>query len=256
MAGVLVLFACSLAVTIVAASMPPGLFTTAGTSEFMTPSYLATFPKLDANGAWALILPAQFGMAYGFIMPTSKLMQSLATSNLLPSFFMLRGAKTNRRGIIMTFITGYVICLIGFYVPEFAVAQQPIAVACGCVCYLADFAAYYKIRTTFGNLPRDYRSPFGLYGSYLGALIMALVLISTLFFQSDGSPVVGGTEHYVTVTSMCIILGALTFYYEFFARKYQTFSKDEERTVFRLHVIIFNARKVGVVPELFFSPSF
>jgi hypothetical protein len=190
---------------------------------------------------------------------------------------MLRGAKTNRRGIILTFICGYVICLIGFYVPSFNAVQQQIAVryafllrsdprrvfvvltlnrcvvvrSCGCFCYLADFAAYYKIKTTFGNLPRDYVSPFGLYGAYLGALITALVFISAMFFQVDGTPLVGGTGQYVTLIALSIISGVLSFYYEFFARKYQTFSKEEERTVFRLHVIIFNARKVGIstVPQ-------
>ena len=58
---------------------------------------------------------------------------------------------------------------------------------------MADFVAYYKLATTFRNLPREYRSPFGLYGAYLGAFIVALVLISTLFFQvrfgPPGSPI-------------------------------------------------------------------
>ena len=234
--GVIVLFFTCILTVVVCAAMPPGLFVTSGLDTFMSVGYMMMFPNLSYVSTLAMILPGQIGMAWGFIVPTGKLLSSLATSNLLPSFFMLRGAKSPRKGILVGCTIGYLICLIGFYVPAFSAALQPIAIASSNLCYFSNLWAFYKLRTTFGMLPREYKSPYGLIGAGFCLCVFVLVFISTVFFQGDPT--------YTCLISMIGIMGVLCLYYYCFAKHTQTFSKDEQKTVFRLHVIVFNMRKM------------
>ena len=220
--GVLVLFCTCILTVVVCAAMPPGLFVTSGLDTFMSVGYMMMFPNLSYVATLALILPGQIGMAWGFVVPLGKLLSSLATSNLLPSFFMLRGAKSPRKGIIIGCIVGYIICLIGYLHPAFSAALQPIAIASSNLCYFSTLWAFFKLRTTFGMLPREYTSPYGLIGAAYCGCVFILVFVSTVFFQDDPT--------YTCLISMIGIWGILFLYYMCFAKHEQTFSKDEQKT--------------------------
>ena len=153
-------------------------------------------------------------MGWGFVVPTGKLLQSLAASNLLPSMFMLRGAPSPRRGVFVGCLIGYVICLIGFFQPSFSTALQNIAISCGMLCYFNTFFIFYKLRTTFSSLPRNFRSPFGLPGAAFAFTVFALVLISTMFFQESDAT-------YTTLIAMIAIIFMLSVYYFWFAKAQQ-----------------------------------
>ena len=153
-------------------------------------------------------------MAWGFIVPIGKILQSLASSNLLPPVVMLNGTPSLRRGIVVGCLIGYVICLIGFFRPSFNESLQNIAISCAMLSYFNTFFTFYKLRTTFSCLPRKFRSPFGLPGSFLASAVFFLIRISTAFFQ------VSDTEH-VTLNAMIIIIVLLTVYYFGFAKAKQ-----------------------------------
>ena len=220
--GVIVLFCTCILTVVVCGAMPPGLFVTSGLDTFMSVGYMMMFPGLSYLATLAMILPGQIGMAWGFVVPLGTLLSSLATSNLLPSFFMLRGAKSPRRGIIIGCFLGYIICLIGFYVPAFSAALQPIAIASAMMCYFSSLLAFYKLRTTFGMLPREYTSPYGLIGAAYCFCVFVLVFVSTVFFQGDPT--------HTCLISLIGIMGVLSLYYFCFAKHDQTFSKDEQKT--------------------------
>jgi L-asparagine transporter-like permease len=147
-------------------------------------------------------------------LPTGKLLQSFAASNLLPSLFMLRGAPSLRRGIFVACLIGYVICLIGFYQPSFSAALQNIAISCAMLCYFNIFYIYYKLRTTFSCLPRNFRSPFGFPGAAFACAVFALVLISTLFYQKSDTT-------YTTLISTIGLIFLLSVYYFLVAKSKQ-----------------------------------
>ena len=153
-------------------------------------------------------------MGWGFVVPTGKLLQSLAASNLLPSMFMLRGAPSPRRGVFVGCLIGYVICLIGFFQPSFSTALQNIAISCGMLCYFNTFFIFYKLRTTFSSLPRKYHSPFGMTGAVFASTVFALVLISAMFFQESDD-----TD--TTLVAMIAIIVMLSLYYFCFAKAKQ-----------------------------------
>ena len=163
-------------------------------------------------------------MAWGFIVPTGKILQSLASSNLLPPAFMLHGAPSLRRGIFVGCLIGYVICLIGFFRPSFSESLQNIAISCAMLSYFNTFFTFYKLRTTFSLLPRKFRSPFGLTGSAFASAVFFLIRISTAFFQESD------TEH-VTLNAMIIIIGLLSLYYFCFAKAKQVTSLSTSLTL-------------------------
>ena len=180
-------------------------------------------------------------MGWGFVAPMGKLMESLSASNLLPRFFMLQGAKDHRPGVVVASIVGFIINLIGFYSDTFNTALQNIAIASAIFAYFANIIAYMKMATTFKQIERDFRSPFGVVGAVFALIMFTLVLISTLFFQDDGF--MGGVSDYTTLKAMAIIIVFLTTYYYAFVVGTQKFSNAEQKTVFRLHVFVFNSKK-------------
>ena len=238
--GVSLLFATNIATTIVCASMPPGLFTTVGNPTYMSMVYQLIFPGLSEAGAWLLILPGQIGMGWGFFAPVGKLLQALGQSNLLPRFLCLNGAESHRTGVVVASVIGFVLCIAGYFNRSFGAALQNIAIACGCIQYFANCYAYILLKTTFKQVEREFKSPFGIVGAVLCMFIFMLVLISTLFFQSDGFR---GTGEYTTLIVICGLIVFLAMWYYMFVTGAQRFSPSEQKTVFRLHVYQFNVKK-------------
>ena len=154
---------------------------------------------------------------------------------------MLQGVKDHRPGVVVACICGFIINLIGFYSETFNIALQNIAIASAIFAYFANIIAYIKMATIFKQIERDFRSPFGLVGAVFALVVFTLVLISTLFFQPDGF--MGGVADYTTLKAMAIIIVFLTMYYYAFVVGTQKFSNAEQKTVFRLHVFVFNSKK-------------
>jgi len=144
-AGVATLFATNMATTIIAAALPPGLYTTAGLALYMNVGFSLMFPSLGALGAYALIVPGQVAMAWGFLVPTGNLLQSLAASNILPRPFLMHGTDGYARGVAVCCVLSLVINAMAYGNPAFSKALLSIAVASGIVTYLANFVAYYKV---------------------------------------------------------------------------------------------------------------
>jgi hypothetical protein len=95
-AAVVTLFVTSISLIFVASSLPPGLRYTQTLENVMSPGLMDIF-KCSSQVAWILILPGQFAMAWGFVVPYGKLLHAMAQSNLLPSFFMLKGDRSSCR---------------------------------------------------------------------------------------------------------------------------------------------------------------
>ena len=238
--GITLLFATNIATTIICAAMPPGLFTTAGNPTYMSMVYQLIFPRLSDAGAWLLILPGQIGMGWGFFAPVGKLLQALGQSNLLPRFLCLNDAQSHKTGVVVGCAMGLTLCIVGHFQASFGASLQNIAISCACIQYFANLYSYISLKTTFKQVEREFKSPFGIVGAVLCMCIFMLVFISTLFFQSDGFM---GTRQYTTLIAMCVILLLFSVWYFLFVTGAQCFSPSEQKTVFRMHVYQFNVKK-------------
>ena len=232
-AAVLTLFSTNVFLVFVASSLPPGLSDTQS-ADFVMNAGLHYIFKCSDMVSSTLILPGQFAMAWGFVLPFSKLIHAMAQSNLMPSILRLGNTTT----YVPSMIVGCLLCFffsgLGLAVPDFANAMQNIAILAACVTYVAQLFCYYMLCTKFSSVSRDFRSPVGIPGAVFAGLAFTLCFIATGFFQDDD---------YVALYSLVIIVAVCTAYYYLCARSTQVFSKHEHGTVFRLHVINYNARK-------------
>lgn len=236
--GILGLFISNMFVTIVCCSLPPGLYVTSNLENFMTTGYRLIFPSLSDDGGLALILAGQIGMGWGFMTPIGMLLRSMSDSNLLPSILMLKDTtdkKSYKSSMVIGCLLSYTVCLLGFFIPSFKAAVQNIAIACGVLVYLTNFLAYYKFSITYSMVERNFKSPFGTLGAVFACSMFILVLISVLFSQNDSAM--------IELKSMVVVLVILTLYYFYFVKNTQKFSKDEDKTFFKFHLIKTNTRK-------------
>jgi ethanolamine permease len=231
-AAVVTLIFCFIFLSFVGASLPPGMTYTINQEFYMNVGYERIFHCTDRT-AVLLIVPGQIAMAWGFIVPSGKLLHCMAQSNLLPSWFGLNSATSYNRAIVFGCVLSFIWCIVAYLKPAFSSQLQNVAVLSACVTYFAQLQAFYMLRTKFSTIERDFHSPFGIPGAILAAIVFALTFISVAFFQAT----------YVPIYTLLVITAVLSCYYYTFAKATQVFSVDEQKHVFRIHVINFNCNR-------------
>lgn len=184
---------------------------------------------IDASAAtWLSIVPT-FATGHGFMWAYSHRMYSMAQSKLFPSMLAWSTKENIAYGALLA---GTVICILLavvmdaypiMYINMFSIAiiGAFFTYACQCVSYLA-------VTRTFMNVPREFRSPFGVFGSFYSILIWVLCTLGILIYESE--------QHIVLTT--CVLVGVvLTAYYHGYAKKHQSFSEEEKKILFTAHVI-------------------
>jgi ethanolamine permease len=230
--GTLTLFICTFFILFVAVSLPPGLQQFKDDCCLMNTGW--SFMNITQSDALWLILPAQFGMAFGFILPASKLLRAMGTSKLLPPIYGLSESSQSKMSIVYVLVLSMCVCLIGINSPWLQLENIPILFAQ--FTYLSDLWAFFKLRTDFSSRENKFRNPFGIIGAGYAALMFILVAISGAFFQPSYYPPI----------VVAIILMLLTVYYFLYAKKHQHFSDDEQKSLLVLHVIRNNKKKKRV----------
>lgn len=224
------LFVCMIFICLVAFSLPSGI------REFVDLPYFMNvgFDKgLLTNGNIAewLIMPGQYSMAFGFVLPAGKLLDTVSKARLLPKWTGLPNAQDEKKSVIAICLFGYLFCLFGYFVPQANLAN--IAIALGFFTYYSDLMAYYKLQTIFASVARDFKSPFGIIGAAFAAAYFSFGLVAVIAFTDE------------LVTFAVVVAGfiILSVYYFCYAAKRQIFSEMEQKSLLILHVIMFNHRK-------------
>lgn len=230
-AGTLTLFVTMFFTLFVACSIGDGsgLTYVMNLSFFMDAGF-QTFGISQVTAQW-LMFPSQYAMAFGFILPYSRLLYAMAESNLMPSFLNLKGSEDHRPSVLIGSLISFLLCLANFYEPNLNLLNM--ALLFGFFVYLANLYAFYEMRTNFSSVERTFRSPFGISGAIFAALVFIFGIISTIGFQNN----------LYTLAYMGGFIVAVSIYYFKFAEKTQTFSENEQKSLLVLHVIIFNIRK-------------
>lgn len=233
-AAVLTLFFANVFIIFVATSMPPGIQTTMALPAFMNVGFELMF-KCTSAVANGIVLPSQFAMAFGFLLPYGRLLQSMASSNLVPSFFGLKHETDIDKAMIIGSVFGYLFCIIGAYIPAIASsnALSNICILAGFLSYFAQLAGFVMLRTRYSAVERQFYSPVGIPGVIFAGIIFAFGTVSVAFFQQDD---------YAAFISVFVLVALLTAYYYLFAKNTQILSKEEQDTVFKLHIINYNLR--------------
>jgi len=186
--------------------------------------------NISYRTATLLSLPATYATAFGFIYSYGKLITAMSKSRLLPGICNRTTAKngTPYTALIAGSMLGYAICLLVYFEPFIGGHLFSICILSACTAYIAQCIGYIQLQTKFANLPRQFRSPLGIAGAIYSMLVWILIFISLIGFQQDG--------HFAIIAYLGII-GFLTVYYFYLAKRKQTFSEEEKKVLFVAHVI-------------------
>lgn len=233
LASTATLFVCMILVTFVAGSLPPGIGLTRDTEYFMDIGFSSM--GVSKTAAEWLLFPAQFAMAFGFLLPASRLLRAMANSNLLPEYFEFNNTvKKQHYAVLLVMLISFLLCVLVLFL-KIDLDNTPILFAQ--FTYISNLFAFYKLRTEFARSHNAedvlFTNPFGIYGALYAAFIFALIAVSTIAFQRE-------------FFAICYFGGywiLLTFYYFYYAKTKQVFSEDEHRSLLVLHVMKNNSRK-------------
>lgn len=231
--SVCTLFATMIFIMFVGCSLPPSMQDFIEMDNFMDIGWgLIGVNTYDSH--W-LMFPAQVAMAFGFFLPTTKLLYSMAQSNLVPQIFGLKekdsGKQDHRLACFYVATISFLICLLDLYIPQLNLENVPILL--GQLTYLSDLYAFYRMRSDFPTRDYKFRNPFGIPGAVFAGLYFILTAIAIVGFMDDNSP--------IFFVSLYFIL--LSMFYFGFAKQHQSFSDDEQKSLLKLHVIKNNQRR-------------
>ena len=85
----------------------------------------------------------------------------------------------------------------------------------------------------YNKLERTFKSPLGMFGAIYAGVVYTFGVVSIIGFQDD--------DHFAFI-SVLVIVFCLSLYYFLYARKRQVFSSDEEKIMFKVHVINSNIK--------------
>ena len=230
--AVVVLFVLNMLMLFSWASQPPSVAVTAALAFPTNAGFQSVFGVSELM-APILIIPGQFAMQLGLTLPYGQLLQSLAASNLLPPILRLHDQENCHLAIVYGTVFGYCICVAGIFYINLSATLTNICIICGFFTYFSTLIGYVMLKTKYAGVERAFESPFGITGAAFAFVIFALGFISTIGYQPD---------RYVAAKVFAVLMATITVYYFLYARHRQVLSKEEQKSVFKLHVINFNLR--------------
>jgi amino acid transporter len=176
-----------------------------------------------------------FVCAFGFTLCTcyaySKLLSSMADSNLFPKFLSTRTASANLplNAICLGQLIAFVLSVIGLLCPSVTVSWPSIVGLFTFFTYIIQLVGFFSLRLKLDRFPREFSSPFGIIGGIYALVIFTIGTVTCII------------DSYYSVVVVFVYLAMMSLYYQFKARHQQTFSNAEKLVMLPVHVEIKNA---------------
>jgi amino acid transporter len=235
LASIVTLFITSILVLFICCSSPPGVTTLA---KELSPFDFGFAESLHFPKRYALIfvLPATYATAFGFIFSYGKLLQSLALSKLVPSPLATATefGKTPYVAILFGSGLGFGICTLVHAVPWIGSQLFNICILSAFLAYISQCIGYVIFKLNFVSIERKFINPLGIFAAIYAGLVFSLGVIAIIGFQED--------HQFALITYLCLCV-MLSVYYFTSVKDTQGFSPDEQKIMFRAHVILFNSSR-------------
>ena len=185
--------------------------------------------NVTAKYATILSIPATFGTAFGFLFIYGKIIMCMSNSKLLPEFLSYRHPTTRSpyMALIVGSIVSFCICIGGLYYPAFHKQTFNISMFAASYDYIWQMVGYILLRSKYQTIKCDFKSPFGIHGAVWSMLVFGVTLFSVMVFQID----------YLALIIGSTVCGSLSVWYFIYAKWHQSFSEEEQKTFFTIHVI-------------------
>ncbi len=230
MLGMFTLIATGFLVLIINPAISPGAFALGSSGE----PILDGFRTIYGTG-WAKIL-ALFAVAglvasfHSIIFAYGRQIYSLSRAGYFPHFLSVTDSthKTPNIALLTGALIGFLVMLVVWFTQGGTEAGAFIggvllnmAVFGAMISYFLQAVTFIQLRRKFPNIERPYKSPFGLLGAYLTAIIAVV----TIYFQLTDPLYRTG------VIGVAIWYALLIIYFAAYGRKTLVFSPEEEFAV-------------------------
>lgn len=172
--------------------------------EPLLDGFRAIFP--NSNIAALLSLFALTGLVasfQGIMFAAGRNVYSLSRAGYYPQAFSLTGKRqTPYVALILTAVIGIAATIIvptvlGQDNVTFANSLLLVAVFGAVIAYVLQMAAFIMLRRKYADVPRPYRSPFGVAGAWIAGIVAAVTLVYLPFNESYRTPVLAILALYV-----------------------------------------------------------
>ncbi len=205
------LVVCSLATPFFSGGMAPGTIAVGKSSEPLFTGFQTIFGS--GAGSRVLALCAVTGLMASFhsiIYAYGRQIYSLARAGYFPTWLSATHGtrKTPHRALIAGAVAGYSAALAVWFLGQNSFAGAVLlnmAVFGAVLAYVMQMASFIVLRLRYPGLYRPYRSPLGIAGALLAALI-ALATFASLFLNPDYRAGVYGA-------ALWFVLGVIWFYF-------------------------------------------
>jgi ethanolamine permease len=183
--------------------------------------------NLTGSRAIWIIVPIIYGNGSATCYALMKLIASMSRSRLLPGVLSQRPVFSLLGGIIASLIA-----LFPAIVDTSILLVWPSIIGvCALLTYCIQLFSFMVLRLKLDSLPREFRSPFGIFGTIFSTIVFLIGIISGLSVRSEALTAVSVIVVYLTLMSL---------YYRFHAKHVQVFSDAEKLVVLPAHVGILN----------------
>ena len=222
------LFFTGLATFFVCVSLPPG---SSGLSESISPLQMGYHLMFRVSMKLSILfsLPALYATAFGFMLFYGRQLRAMGNAGLINPIIgqSLDHYKTPFYALLFGSIIGYIICVLCYFYKPLSGLLFQLSMLSGTFIYFSQFMSYLVFKTLLANIKRDYTSPLGIAGAFVGCVIFLLVMISIMFFQTD---------HYSLIAFVVFtILSSI--YYFLYVKDRQFFSEQEKTVLMAAHVV-------------------
>lgn len=236
--GMITLFITAFAVIFSACSQFPGTAVLADSSFPLTYGF-ATMFNLEYKHALWLSFPALYANFYGFVWAAGRQMSSMAKSGLLPEIIGRMNEVTDTPVIALVIggVLSFSLALIAYYevipLSTFKEDVKHMYMLSSYIIYAFMFVSYIMFKSKYSTLPRNFTSPFGIYGAVVGCFIFCCNAMAILIHtETDQLPLI----------VLFVVTAVMVIYYFLVLDGNQQFSEEEKNNLFKAYLI--NGKKL------------
>lgn len=182
-----------------------------------------------------LDLPSQFGTTLGFFYCGGKQLHAISRSGLLPSALKatLPGLETPYLCYTLTAVVGCGVSILLVYNPIYVAEVRAVSLMATYHIFIVCFISYMVFRSKFSSMTRSFKNPLGYFAPIFGIVNYLMGVIAVLRYTT--------ADYFFLVPLAGIFVFATIFFWTYLV-KYQKFSEEEKKLMFKAYLINANQK--------------
>lgn len=211
-----------------AVSQYPGIDKLTERATPLTYGFARIFNMELASARW-INIPILFSTAFAFIFFCGRQASCMAKSALIPEAFHYYTPFFHTPYVSLLAFTGlsFLLNVVVYYNEDLIRNFYLVTALSSFIVYIAALVGYIRFHHKYSSLERYFKSPFGVWGAYIGIMIFGCCFIGGALFQYDRFVSIG----------IILVTGLLAFLYFLFLSGEHVFSEEEKQELFKAYLV-------------------